>query len=199
MKNCVMYSQKIRHYNRIFQATVDAYRAAVDFFISVCLGEWGTICVQPSSKLRMNLLEKMTHPTSGRPEVPYCFDTADPRFYKFPSYLRRAACMEAIGKAASYHSRLETWECTHEGGRPGLPVAGYAYPCLYRDNMYREGEGYTAQLKVYIRNTWDWITVTLRKSDVDYVVRHCGSMKQSSPTLRRRAGNGSWISCTKAK
>ena len=186
MKNHVMYSQKIKHYNKIFHATMDAYRAAVDFFISVCLKEWGSMSAIPSSKERMNLLEGMTHPTSARPFVPYCFDTHDRRFYKFPSYLRRAACMEAIGKASSYMGCLADWEASHEGRRPGLPKAGHVYPCLYRGNMYLEGDGYTAQVKVYIRNTWDWISISLRRSDVDYAVRHCGSMRQSSPTLQKR-------------
>ena len=186
MKNCVMYSQKIRHYNHIFKATVEIYRAAVDFFISVCLEEWDDISMQGTSKARMNRLEAMTHPTSARPVVPYCFDAHDRRFYKFPSYLRRAACMDAIGKVSSYKSSLALWEESREGRCPGLPRAGNAYPCLYRDNMYLGGEGYMAQIKVYIRNTWDWITVSLRRSDVDYVTRHCGSMKQSSPTLQKR-------------
>ena len=128
----------------------------------------------------------MTHPTARRPHVPHAFDTADKRFYKFPSYLRRAACMEALGKVSAYKSTLEVWEKTKEGRRPGAPKAGYVYPCLYRDNMYKEGEPYTAKIKVYIRNTWDWLAVGLRRSDVDYVTRHCGSMKQSSPTLQKR-------------
>ena len=186
MKTSVMYSRKIRHYSRIFRATVDAYRAAVDFFIDVCMGEWDALSILPSSKIQMNQLESMTHPTAGRPHVPHCFDSADKRFYKFPSYLRRAACMEAIGKISSYQNSLAEWEKTKQGRRPGAPKAGYAYPCLYRDNMYREGEAYTAQIKVYIRNTWDWLTVGIRKSDADYVARHCGSMKQSSPTLQKR-------------
>ena len=186
MRTSVMYSQKIRHYSRIFQTTVDAYRAAVDFFISVCMEEWDVLSGIPNAKRQMNQLEAMTHPTAGRPAVPHCFDSADKRFWKFPSYLRRAACMEAIGKVSSYKSSMARWELTKEGRRPGFPRAGYVYPCLYRDNMYREGEPYTAKIKVYIRNTWDWITVQLRRSDVDYVVRHCGSMKQSSPTLQKR-------------
>ena len=186
MRTHVMYSQKIRHYNHIFRASVDAYRAAVGFFISVCMEKWDVIAGQDLPKARMNVLEAMTHPTSRRPFVPFCFDTADKRFCKFPSYLRRAACMEAIGKVSSYRENLVNWEGTKEGRRPGLPKAGYVYPCLYRGNMYEAGEGYTARIKVYIRNTWDWITVQLRKSDVDYAERHCGSMKQSSPTLQRR-------------
>ena len=148
MKTSVMYSRKIRHYNRIFLATVDAYRAAVDFFIDVCMGEWDALSILPSSKIQMNQLESMTHPTAGRPYVPHCFDLADKRFYKFPSYLRRAACMEAIGKVSSYKSSLADWEKTKQGRRPGAPKAGHAYPCLYRDNMYREGEAYTAQIKL---------------------------------------------------
>ena len=186
MKTSVMYSQKIRHYNHIFRATVAAYRAAVDFFISVCMEEWDSLSILPASKTQMNQLEAMTHPTARRPHVAHAFDTADKRFYKFPSYLRRAACMEAIGKVSAYKSTLEVWEKTKEGRRPGAPKAGYVYPCLYRDNMYKEGEPYTAKIKVYIRNTWDWLTVGLRRSDVDYVTRHCGSMKQSSPTLQKR-------------
>ena len=182
----VMYSQKIRHYNHIFRATVDAYRAAVDFFISICMEEWENISGQGSSKARMNLVEAMTHPTSKRPAVRYCFDTCDKRFYKFPSYLRRAACMEAIGKVSTYKTCLTLREAAGGGKRPGPPRAGAAYPCLYRGNMYQEGEGHSAQIKVYIRNTWDWISVSLRKSDADYVKRHCSSMKQSSPTLVKR-------------
>ena len=130
MKTSVMYSRKIRHYSRIFRATVDAYRAAVDFFIDVCMGEWDALSILPSSKIQMNQLESMTHPTAGRPHVPHCFDLADKRFYKFPSYLRRAACMEAIGKVSSYKSSLEDWEKTKQGRRPGAPKAGHAYPCL---------------------------------------------------------------------
>ena len=186
MKTGVMYSQKISRCSQIFRATVDAYRAAVDYFISVCMKEWDRLSALPSPTYRMNALETMTHMTARRPFVPYDFDHADRRFYKFPSYLRRAACMEAIGKVSSWKSSLANWEKTNSGRRPGLPKAGYAYPCLYREIMYREGEPYTAQIKIYIRNTWDWLTVRLRKSDVDYVTRHCGSMKQSSPTLRKR-------------
>lgn len=102
MKTCMMYSQKIKHYNHIFKATVSAYRSAVDFFIDICIKEWDTISSRKSTNARMNMLEAMTHTTSKRPVVRYSFDTSDKRFYKFPSYLRRAACMEAIGKVSSY-------------------------------------------------------------------------------------------------
>ena len=186
MTSRVMYSQKIKCYNRVFRETLSAYRAAVSFFIGICLEEWDVISAESASKRRMNMLEKMTHPTSARPEVLHCFDTADRRFYKFPSYLRRAACMEAIGKTASYMSNLERWKESGEGGKPGKPSAGHVYPCLYRGVMFQDTGGYNARIKVFIRNTWDWIDIELRKSDVDYALRHCGNMKRSSPTLQKR-------------
>ena len=89
MRTQVMYSQKIRQHSGIFKDTVRAYRDAVSFFISVCLKEWEVISGETVPKQRMTLLEKMTHPTEKRPEVPHCFDSYDPRFYKFPSYLWR--------------------------------------------------------------------------------------------------------------
>ncbi|CVI65187.1 putative transposase [Clostridiales bacterium CHKCI001] len=41
-------------------------------------------------------------------------------------------------------------------------------------------------MKVFLRNTWDWITVELRRSDMDYIYRHCKTRKQCAPTLQKR-------------
>ena len=189
MKTKAMYSQKIKHYNRVFKETIEAYRDAVTFFISVCMEEWDIISFQTSPLRRMNALEAMTHPTAKRPDVPHCFDNANKRFYKFPSYLRRGAINEAIGKVSSYKSNLYNWENSDiktRGRKPSYPKAGYVYPCLYKTVMYEEIGTYGAKIKVYIRNTWDWIYVQLRKSDVDYINRRCKSRKKCAPTLQKR-------------
>jgi IS605 OrfB family transposase len=52
--------------------------------------------------------------------------------------------------------------------------------------MYNQTGDYTAQVKVFVRNTWDWITVQLRKSDVDYINKHCAVRRQCCPTLQKR-------------
>ena len=52
--------------------------------------------------------------------------------------------------------------------------------------MFRTGEGYTARIKVFRNNTWDWTDIRLRKSDVDYVHRRCNGFKAGSPALVRR-------------
>ena len=111
--------------------------------------------------------------------------------YKYPCYYRRAAIMEAVGKVSSYKSNLQNGEKTREGKKPGYPKAGYVYPALYRDNTFVENENdrYHVQVKVWIRNTWDWVTVSVRKSDSDYIQRHCQDREALVPTLRRRGKN----------
>ena len=169
-----------------FRDTVRLYRDAVDFYIYVMLEEWADFAVVSGSKPACNLAEKLTVATKRRPIVLYDFGKG---FYKFPSYLRRSAIAEAYGKCCSYKSSLANWENAdrrERGAEPSRPKAGYVYPAMYRDNCYVRLDTYTAKVKVYIRNTWDWLTVHFRKSDADYIVHHCTKRKECVPTLRRR-------------
>lgn len=176
------YSIKICHYNQIFQRTAEIYRDAVDYFIRVCLAEWDSLSPLTGMK-RNNEVEKLTVRTKKRPEVRYDFSK---RFYKFPSYFRRAAISEALGKVSSYKSSLENWEQDRKGKRPGTPRAGRVYPALYRKNTFLRTGDYTARIKVFIRNTWDWLEIKLRKKDVDYILRHHVEKKECVPTLQKR-------------
>ena len=182
MKIYSTYSVKVKHYNNIFKETVAVYRSAVDFLIDICLSEWDTIEPINAPMSRMRCVEILCHGTKNN-SPKYDFDK---KFYKFPSYLRRGAINEAIGNVSSYMSNLADWKAEPKGKAPSKPKAGYVYPCLYRDNMYVQTDTYEAQIKVYIRNTWDWITVSLKKSDEDYVLRRCSERKQCAPTLMKR-------------
>ncbi len=181
-----MYSVKIKEYRHVFKGSIELYRSAVDFFINVCLKEWSSIAPIKGLKAKQSYVETLTVPTSGRPNVAYNFNQ---KFYKMPCYLRRAAISEAIGKVSSYKSNLSNWEASDKrerGEKPSLPKAGFCYPVLYRDNMYVRESDYSAQIKVFRNNTWDWITVQLRKSDVDYILHHCKNLKECAPTLQKR-------------
>ena len=181
------YKVKIKHYNHIFKQTVAIYRNAVDYLIAVCHEKWESISSIEGSLNRQRYVETLVHATKDNPNPKYDFDE---KFYKMPSYLRRGVISEALGKVSSYKSNLKNWESEEPSSRgefPGYPKAGYIYPSLYRGNMYSETEDtYKAQIKVYVRNTWDWITVQLRKSDVDYINRRCKNRKQCAPTLQKR-------------
>ena len=189
MKIISTYGVKIKAYNHIFRETVEAYRHATDFLVRVCLNEWKEI-VSFKGQNRLTYVETLVHVTDKHPDVKY--KEFDKRFYKLPSYLRRSAINEAIGKVSSYKSNLANWEADDpkaRGRKPSFPKAGYIYPCMYRANMYQRTGTYEARIKVYIRNTWDWLTIKLRKSDIDYIERRCADRKQCAPTLQKR-GHG---------
>ena len=192
MKIISTYKTKILHYNNIFSASVKAYQKAVDYFITVCLENWTYLSAISTNKKKQGAVEKLTIPTKSNPEPRYCFPEKDKQFQKFPSYLRRAAITEAIGKVSSYKSNLANWENevpAAKGKRPSMPKAGNIYPVLYKGNMYKQSGPYEFNIKVWIRNTWDWLTVNVRKSDMDYINKHCKTRKQLSPKLQKRYRN----------
>ena len=194
------YSEEIKNPDGAFKVSVEIYRAAKQFFTDVADAEWESLSRISFQTDRLKVIESITIITKKHPNVKYDFAAADKRFYKLPVYLRRAAIMDALGAVSSYKSNLANWESADpktRGERPGYPQAGHSYPVLYRTNMYRgDINSNTAQIKVFIRNTWDWITVRLRKSDVDYINRHCRPFKDgcgcmtsreiNAPTLQKR-------------
>lgn len=182
MQMYTTYSVKIKHYNSIFKETVAIYRHAVDYILNACLENWEEIS-SLEGRDRFAYVEHLIHATKNNPNPTYSFDS---KFYKMPSYMRRGAINEAIGKVSSYKSNLASWEEKPNGKRPSPPKAGYVYPSMYRSGMYNQTGDYTAQVKVYTRNTWDWINISLRKSDMDYITKHCHDRKQCAPTLQKR-------------
>ena len=182
MRIYTTYSVKIKHYNHIFKDTVAIYRRAVDYLIAVCIDKWDTV-VTFKGQGRLAYIESLVHATKLNPSPEYDFDL---RFYKMPSYMRRGAINEAIGKASSYKSNLANWKESPTGKEPSYPKAGYVFPSMYRTGMYSQTDDYAAQTKVYVHNTWDWITVDLRKTDMDYIYRHCQSRRRCAPTLQKR-------------
>lgn len=189
MQIITTYSVKIKHYNNIFKETISAYRKAVDFFIEVAFCEWDVLKEISSINYRQSHMEKICIRTAAHPEPEYPFEMQEKCFYKFPSYLRRSAINEAVGKVSSYVSNLERWENTEagqKGRKPSFPQVGHAFPVFYHKNMYQRTDDDTAKIKIYIRNTWDWLEVSLKKGDAGYIKQHCIDRKECSPTLQKR-------------
>ncbi len=186
MKIITTYKTKIRDSHGALADTVEIYRQAVDFLIGVALDEWDSLKEIGRPLERQRAMECVVHRTKTSPWPKYDFDSM---FGKFPSYLRRAAITEAIGKVSSYKSNYANWETNPQGKEPGLPVAGRIYPAMYKDNCFVRTGTYTARLKVWIRNTWDWIDIQLKPTDVKYIQRRCCTRKECVPTLRRRGKN----------
>lgn len=182
------YKVKIKDYNHLFDETIQAYRNAVSFFVPVVLNNWDNF-KDLTKKEQCNYMEFLTIRTKKRPSPLFCFEDYKKEFYKFPSYLRRAAISEAIGMVSSYKSNLENWENKNpinRGKKPALPTVGHSFPSLYKKEHYKRTGVYSAKIKVRIRNTWDFVDIQLRKSDIDYINRHCANKKECPPTLTKR-------------
>lgn len=181
MRIMTSYKVKIKYYNHIFRDTMEQYRRAVQFFLEICDTQWQELSGL-SGKSKNNQLEHLTIRTAKNPAPEYDFSQ---EFYKFPCYLRRAAIQEALGLYSAYREKLEAWEKDPAGRKPSLCQSGRMMPAMYRDNVYVRTGTYTAKVKVFIRNTWDWLAVELKKSDVDYISRHCAGRKECVPTLQK--------------
>ena len=185
MKLTTSYKVKIKHDNGVLQQTVNLYRQAEDYFIELILKEWDLFANVKCTNGAQSIAEQLSISTEKHPDPKYDFDK---KFVKFPSYLRRAVINKAYGAVKSYKTRLASWEDSDpmtRGAAPGYPKSGYSYPTLYKGNMYEQTGTYTAKIKVWIRNTWDWLELELKKGDVDYIRRRCKDRKVCAPTLQK--------------
>ena len=173
MKITTTYKVKIKHYNRIFEDTLTIYRSAVDFLINVVWNEWDTVASIDGQKYQQQHIERLVHYSKCSNVAYEDFDTL---FYKMPSYLRRASIADAIGKVSSVKSNK----------KDTTPRAGHSFPVMYDMNMFLNTGRNTARIKVYMQNTWKWLDVELRESDIRYIEKHCGDKKKLSPTLVKK-------------
>lgn len=176
------YKVKIKHYNHIFEQTVEIYRNAVSFFIEVCDNEWDVL--EPlKSKEKISCIEKLTLQTKNNQNPKYDFNK---KFYKMPAYLRRSAINTATGCYSSYYSNLKNWEDNPVGNRPKLQLDRNIMPTLYKDGMYVRTDTNTARIKIFHKNDWVWLDVELNNQDVKYIQNHCKFKKEYVPTLKKQ-------------
>lgn len=176
------YKVKIKHYNHIFEQTVEIYRNAVSFFIDVCDKEWDVL--EPLKNLeKCRKIEGLTLQTKKNQNPKYDFNE---RFYKMPSYLRRSAINTATGCYSSYYSNLKNWEENHIGNEPKLQLDRNVMPTLYKDNMYIRTDDNTARIKIFHKNDWVWLDIELNNQDVKYIQNHCKFKKEYVPTLKKQ-------------
>ena len=120
--------------------------------------EWSNLVEIKSIKRRYNFIEGLIHKTKLNPNPKY--KEFDLRFYKFPSYLRRAAIAKAYGIVSSYRSNLDNWEKKKLGNKPRLQIKHIVYPCFYNEQMFKL-DGYKARIKVYHNRDWVWVNIDI--------------------------------------
>lgn len=182
MKEFSSYKVQIKHYNHIFEQTVELYRNAVSFFIDICDNEWGKL-EDLRSQERLRLIEKLSLETKKNLVTKYHFNE---KFYKMPAYLRRSAINAATGAYSSYYSNLQNWNENPVGKKPILQLDRNVMPTLYHRDLYVRTGYNTAKIKIFHKNDWIWLNVELKTQDVKYIQNHCKLKKEYVPTLKKQ-------------
>jgi|LGOV01.1.fsa_nt_gb IS605 OrfB family transposase len=183
---------KIKSHNRIFLPTLEIYREALGFVVTVVNNEWLDISEVDEKKKKLGFVENLIHKTKDNrnPKYPH-FDAS---FYKFPSYFRRAAIADAIGIVSSYRSNYENWELKKEKFEaesktlrdlpPALSTKHYAFPVFYKGNMFKWLSEDQAMIKLYLDHDWKWLTITLNTKS--FKNRNLNGFKIKNPALVKR-------------
>ncbi len=147
---------------RLAQLTVNEYRAYCRALSIVILSNWPKLANEPAF---MPAIERLMHPTTKNPQPKHQY--FNNRFYKFPSYLRRAAINFAYGQVLSYMSRYNDWldgKRKHAQAKPPVfnPISG-CYPALYRGQLYKLDDKFkTASLKLWDGKEWLWHQIPIK-------------------------------------
>lgn len=180
-----------------FQAmcvTSSIYRDYVRFLMHIANTHWPQIGGL-KGKQRLTALEKLFHPTKANPSPRYARFFQRAGFYKFPSYLRRAAINAAIGQVSSFHTRYRDWVCgqsrvRREARPPGFQSACSVNPVLYANQCYRNLTAHSVEIKVFKANDWQWIQVRILSQGVRHLLVNS---EMESPSLIIR-GNAAQLS-----
>lgn len=157
--------------SHIIEPTIRIYREALSFVIDVCYKEkagWLTL----GGKNRCSYIEKLIHATSDNLNPKYI--EFDKKFYKMPTYLRRAITNKAIGIVKSYLSLCDRYiedktKALQEGKKftnkpPKLSYNHPASPVLYKGNMFENFDiNGTCRIKLFIDNDWKYVDIAFDK------------------------------------
>nr|WP_293098414.1 transposase [Moorena sp. SIO3I6] len=122
------------------------------------------------------------HKTAKRPDIKY--PQFNKTFYKFPSYLRRAAIAFSAGQVSSFVTRYHNWQSGDRKRRdakpPRLNSDTGCYPSLYKGQCYKLQSFYQVEIKVFNGTDWMWTDVKITRLRERHLV---ASNKMMSPSL----------------
>lgn len=176
------YGIEIKQMNNIFRPTITIYNSAISYCIKVFENEWNNICKLDAIQ-RKQFGENLIHTTKNNKAKYIDFDV---KYYKIPSYMRRAVINTALGYLSSYHSNLDNWYNNGcKGNKPTLQTKLNKFPTFYKGDCFKEDNEDIVKLKLYINNDWIWMDVKLKHTDMQYIRKHLLNTKKSSPTLEK--------------
>ena len=165
---------------RYLELTTQEFQAFCKALAYVVKAHWSKIFTATS---QCSAVERLIHATSANLNPKYSY--FDRRFYKFPSYLRRAAIEFVCGQVSSFYSRYWQWQGGNRKHRaanpPGFNISAGCYPALYKGQLIKFHDNQNnAEIKVWNGSDWIWTIVPIVSKRGRHTV---DSNKQLSPSL----------------
>ena len=175
-------------YARVLRDTVARFQDCVSFLSHVVVDHFEDMQYM-DAKSALTYIEQLVHRTADNPDPEY--GTFDILFYKLPSDYRRCAINTARGNVNSYDSNLRNYHVKrnaeilrrhhYKKREPKFSFTPNSCPCLYKRSYQLAGN--TLRIKVFIRNTWDWIEVAISNRDLKSLQRAMLTGKVLNPRL----------------
>ena len=180
MKMIRSYKLKINtsaEQKRVLGDTLSLYRHYVRDLMVLINARW-RVFQHANGNDVVKMVETLIHPTSKRPQIKH--PHFHKNYYKFPSYLRRVAIMDAAGQVRSFHTRYNNWvDAGMKNMPPKLTVSTATFPSLYKGQCVKfSDDNKTAFIKVWLCNDWMWQAFRLSGKS-----RYLGKGKAMSPLL----------------
>lgn len=144
---------------KFLEMMVAEYRHYCKALSFVVMANWEAIS---SSTSQCAAVEKLIHKTASNPNPKHSY--FGKRFYKFPSYLRRAAIEFVCGQVSSFLTRYREWQSGNRKRRDAKPPRfnpeSGCYPALYRGQCVKFHDDFSvAEIKVWNGSDWVWVKV----------------------------------------
>lgn len=148
---------------RMIRETLSEYRLYCRALIGVV---WTHLPEILSAKSQNTAVERLIHSTEKNPSPRYTY--FHKRFYKFSSYLRRAAIRHAIGQVESFNSRYGSWldgKRRSPISRPPARTSGNSLnPTMYRGQCIKfDDDCSCAEVKLWNGKAWVWETIAIKR------------------------------------
>ena len=186
----VSYDVEVLNVNKKLRDTVAntlaIYNSALNYVCNVVKERFNEI-KDLNLQYQKQYIEKLIHNTKNN-KAEYDFDAL---FYKLPSYLRRDIQARAVGHISSFKSNLdnynkEKYEKISNGKKfkKKEPTLGNCnvLPTFYKGSMFTEITNNRINLKLFVDNTWKFISFKLKPRDLKYINQING--KRYNPTIR---------------
>ena len=167
----------------LIQNTAKIYRSVVAFCVRVFDLYWDTLSTLDKNN-QNNLCNRIIHSTKSNEAL---YPEFDEKFINFPQGLRKSAVQDALAILSQHHTRLL------QGKKSTLKFNHIAFPLFYSsEGCISYGKGLEVKIKVFKDNSWQFISIRLKRTDLIQYIRKRRTSTKSTTNARLHIRQGKY-------